>query len=498
MRTINLMILMAEVLMVPAWGVEATPYWPQFHGPLRNNLSTETGLLKQWSPEGPPLKWTARGIGQGYSSVSLAHNRIYTSGNINGKTVISALGLTGRTAWQETIGDGWISKKNYPGTRATPTLLGKRLFYMSPIGEVVCLDALSGKKIWGFNVLERFNSQPPRWGLAESIVIYDGRVFCCPGGPETAVVALDLETGRVLWKSPSTGDLAGYATVTVAEYKGVPMIITMTAKAVIGVHAGNGELLWRYAHETPYDMNVQRPVYHRGRVLISSVKTGAVMLEIEVRGGACSVKPVWTSTDLDNHHGGVTLLDGYVYGSCWHRGWSCLEWETGKTMYYERRLDKGSLTYADGHFYVLSEKRKMSLVKAVPQAYEAVSEFPLPDAGQGFSWARPVVCGGILYIRHDDFLYAYDVREPTRNMLKNPSFESGEEWKPMGPATSIVPGSAYTEAGTQCRKIVLDPNRYKQQRYQDVKSVRYWIRNIRNRKYGLSCDIHSLILKGIR
>lgn len=403
-------ILAASVLMSPVLGVENTPYWPRFHGPMRNNLSTETGLLKQWPDGGPPLVWTAQGIGHGYASVSLAHNRVYTAGNIDGKTVISALDLAGKTVWQESVGDAW--EKEHPGTRGTPTLLGNRLFYMSPVGDVVCLDALSGKRIWGINALEEFNSSNIRWGLSESLVIYDGHLICCPGGPETCVVALDPETGDLVWKSPSTGDLAGYATVTVAEYKGVPMIITMTAKAVIGVHATSGELLWRYEHVTPFDMNVQRPIYHRGRVMISSVKAGAVMLEISVRDGACSVEPVWTSKDLDNHHGGVTLLDGHLYGSCWHRGWSCLAWETGETMYYERKPAKGSLTYADGHFYVLSEKKKMSLVKAVPQAYEAVSEFPLPEAGKGPSWAHPVVCGGILYIRHGDFLYAYDVGDP--------------------------------------------------------------------------------------
>jgi hypothetical protein len=133
------------------------------------------------------------------------------------------------------------------------------------------------------------------------------------------------------------------------------------------------------------------------------------MFKLELEGNRVVAERVWDDKSLDNHHGGVILIDGYLYGSS-DRGWHCLEWETGETAYQERGVGKGSLTYADGMLYTLSEKHVMGLVAATPTEHKLVGQFNLPDGGQGNSWAHPVVCGGRLYIRHGEFLYAYDVR----------------------------------------------------------------------------------------
>ena len=139
-------------------------------------------------------------------------------------------------------------------------------------------------------------------------------------------------------------------------------------------------------------------------------KVGSRKLRLVVSDGEVSVKPLWDSRDLDNHHGGVVLLDDYLYGSGHRRGWICLDWETGKTMYNEPGVGKGSLTCAEGMLYTLGERARMGLVEATPQRHEVIGEFRLPPGGEGPSWAHPVVCGDRLYIRHDDFLFAYDIK----------------------------------------------------------------------------------------
>jgi outer membrane protein assembly factor BamB len=384
------------------------PQWPQFHGPKRDNLSTETGLLKRWPEGGPKILWTARGVGHGYATLSIAGSTIYTSGNINGKTVISALDMDGRIRWQAENGKAW--EESQPGARGTPTIDGDRLYHEAPYGDVVCLDARTGKKVWGLNILEQFRSKNTTWALAESLLVDGPRLICSPGGPETAVVALDKRDGRTIWKSPSAGDLAGYASPALAEHQGLRMILTLTSKALIGVNADTGDLLWRFEHVTPYDEMILTPIFHGGWVFISTRTTGSVMLKVDVAGQKASVTPVWRSKDLDNHHGGVILMDGYLYGSCHGPHWVCLEWKTGRTMYDSPGVGKGSITYADGMFYTFSEAGRMGLVKAVPTGHEVVSEFRIPEGGEGPSWAHPVVCGGRLYVRHSDFLYAYDVR----------------------------------------------------------------------------------------
>jgi outer membrane protein assembly factor BamB len=388
-------------------------YWPRFHGPNGDNLSTETGLLKTWPDEGPPLVWTAEGLGHGFGSVAIADGSIYVSGEVDDKTTITALDLQGKRRWQVEAGGAWTGQ--YPGTRGTPTLDGGRLYHESPLGDVVCLDAATGAEVWRRNLLKEFEAENITWALAESVLIDGDRAIGCPGGKRASVVAFDKATGETVWEAPGTGDKAGYATPTVVEHQGLRLILTMNQKALIGVSAENGDLLFRHEHVTQYDVNATTPIFHEGRIFITSgYGSGSEMLDLSVDGAKASVKPVWESKDLDNHHGGVLLLDGYVYGASSAapgRGrWACLKWDTGETMYLEKGVGKGSLTYADGMLYTFSERRQVGLVPATPTAHEVVSQFEIPRGGEGMSWAHPVVCGGRLYLRHSDTLFAYDVR----------------------------------------------------------------------------------------
>jgi len=407
--------LLGFLLLVPAATAGEERDWPQFHGPRRDNRSTETGLLRQWPPNGPPLVWTARGLGHGFATVALAGDAIYTSGDRGGKVVVTALDRNGRIRWQVDNGEAWEGSS--PGSRGTPTIDGDRLYHENAHGQVVCLDAKTGKQLWRVNLLDEFHAKNINWGLAESVLIHGDRVICCPGGPEAAMVALDKHTGRTAWKSASAGDLAGYASPSLGEYQGLSMVFTLTSRAAIAVNANSGELLWRFEQVTPFDENIGMPICHDGHVLVSTRTTGTALGKLRVDGKKASIGEVWRSKVLDNQHGGLVLLDGYVYGSSHVNSdgkWICLEWNTGKVMYVARGVGKGSLTYADGMLYTLSENRTLGLVPATPTGHEVVSQFKIPAGGEGPTWAHPVVCGGRLYIRHSDFLYAYDIRAKAR------------------------------------------------------------------------------------
>ena len=404
-----ILIIVFIVTSVLCAGQEA--FWPQFHGPSRDNLSTETGLLKEWPKEGLELLWTTDGLGHGFSTVSIASGMIYTAGNIEEDTVITALNMDGKILWQAKNGKAWT--KDYPGTRGTPTIDGNRLYHESPVGNIVCLKAKTGEKIWEANILEKFESKTATWALCESLLIDGDRLICCPGGPQTCMVALDKKTGAVVWKAPSTGELAGYASPSIAEYKGLRIIITLTSKGMIGVNADTGELLWHVEHESYADENVIMPIYHDGCIFISTLKAGSVKWKINVKDGKASVEEVWRTLELDNHHGGVVLVDGNLYGTSTIRNsnlWVCLDWETGENKHMDKGVGKGSLMYADGMLYTLSEDRVMGLVRPTPTGSELISSFNIPEGGEGKSWPHPVVCGGRLYIRHGEFLYVYNVQ----------------------------------------------------------------------------------------
>jgi len=384
--------------------------WPQFHGPRRDNLSRETGLLKQWPKGGPKLLWTAKDIGEGFATVAVANGLIYTTGNIADDTIITALKLDGESEW--TARNGPAYKRSTPGTRSTPTIDNGRLYHANADGDVVCLDAATGKHIWSLNILEKFNGRNITWGLAESLLVDGNNLICTPGGENAGMAALDKNTGRTVWLCRGTHDKPGYCSPIVVEYKGVRQIVTMLARSIIGVNADNGRLLWQFEHITPYDENTNMPIFHDGCIFVSTHGTGSRLLRLKVEEQHVSVEQVWQSELLESQHGGVLLVGNYLYGTSRHavKGpWGCLDIRTGKRMYSARGIGRASLTYADGMLYVLNHKRTVALVRPSPHAFDMVSRFSIPPGGRGPTWAHPVVCNGRLYIRHGNYLYCYDI-----------------------------------------------------------------------------------------
>ena len=296
--------------------------------------------------------------------------------------------------------------------RGTPTINGDRLYHENAQDDLVCLDAKTGRKIWEVNLASRFQGRKDGYGRAESVLINGDRVICCPGGV-TAMAALDknrpdgLELGR--WR--------GFGRLCLAHSGGVRGITD-------GFHDGlqvpdlrqRGQRRVALAIRALYPRcvaNCVTPIYHDGHVFLSGgYGLGSALLKIGIKAGKSSAVPVWRSKDLDNRHGGVVLVDGYLYGSAHFSNnakWICLDWKTGRKMYADRGVGEGSLTCAGGMLYTMSERGAVGLVKPTPSGFRLVSRFKLPEGGEGPA-DHPVVCSGRLYLRHADRLYAYDVR----------------------------------------------------------------------------------------
>ena len=387
--------------------------WPQFGGPRRDNKSTETGLLTRWPVGGPKRLWVAEGIGEGFSTVAVAAGRAFVTGNLRGKTVITALALDGATKWR--VPNGPACRHDHPGARGTPTVRDGRLYHENADGDVVCLDAAGGKEIWSLNILRRFRGRNIRWGLSESLLLDGNHVICTPGGEDAGIVALDQATGKTAWVCRETHQKPGYCSPIVFDYGGVRQIATLMARSAVGIDARTGRLLWQVPHLAKFDENISMGIYHDGALLFSTRTSGTVLLKLKVVDGKIGVDVAWRAREVDNHHGGLVLLDGHVYGDCIRdpRGhWACLDWATGRRTLATDLIGCGSLTYADGLFYVMNHRRRVALVRPSPAALEVVSRFDLPNVGRGPSWAHPVVCGGRLYLRYSDRLYCYDIRRP--------------------------------------------------------------------------------------
>lgn len=392
--------------------------WPCFHGPKRNNLSPETGLLQAWPGEGPELIWTASDIGHGYSTVSIAGGRIFTAGMIDKQTYVIALDLSGKKLWQKLNGQSWEAAEYqswavpYAGARATPSVDGNTVYHLSELGGLTALDVKSGEEQWTVDVMKTFNAERPEYGYSESVLIHGKALICCPAGEEGYIVALEKGTGRTLWTNTDIKDAVGNCSIVVARIDDHKQLITLSASRILSFDPNDGHLLWDYPFANSRENNVADVIVSNGLVCASTgYGKGCILLQPKKQaGGKFSVELVWTSELLDNHHGGVVLADGFLYGAGHEaRGWFCLDFKTGAQQWQTR--GKGSMTYADGHLYCYDERGTIALVMATPEKYNLVSSFRLPRGGKGPYWAHPVVCGGRLYLRHSDRLFAYDIRK---------------------------------------------------------------------------------------
>jgi outer membrane protein assembly factor BamB len=386
----------------------------------RTGVSAETGLLKSWPATGPTLLWSNLDLPDGYSSPSFGTNTIYITGNTGSDDILFALDMNGRILWQTVMGRAWTGSN--PQSRATPSVEGNRVYTCSGFGDISCIDGTTGKIIWSYKASELNQGTYGRWGIAESILIDDNKIYFSPGGPETMTIALDKANGNIIWKSAGLNDKPGYVSPILINFAGRKMIINVSLGHVFGVDASNGEILWKVSHELSSNPDLRRyelikcttPLYNDGMVYVTGgYDTGGMMVKIDSDGKNANV--AWTDSILDDHHGGVVLVNGYIYGSNWlnngNGNWCCIDWKTGKKIWEEHWNCKGSIIAAEGMLYIYDEKMGyVGLLNADPEKFNLISSFQVTQGNSGPFWAHPVIHNGVLYIRHTNALMAYNIK----------------------------------------------------------------------------------------
>jgi len=387
--------------------------WPQWRGPLRNGLSSETGLLKLWPEKGPAVTWSIANLGEGYGSVAIRGDRIYVQGTSGAageaKSAVFCLNRAdGKTIWSVAFGPR-VEQDKGNGPRGTPTLDGDRLYVLTENGDLACLRERDGSRVWGKNILKEFGASNPRWLISESPLVDGNKLIVSPGGSGAGIVALDKMTGAEIWRTKELSDQAGYASCIIAEVGGVRSYVNFTANAAVGVRASDGKLMWRYANAANRVANCTTPIFADNKVFFSSAYgTGGALLNLKAENGEVKAEESYFTKEMMNHHGGMVLVDGYLYGFS-NAILTCIEFNTGKVMWKDRSVGKGSIGYADGMLYLLGEKQMVGLAEANPKAYVEKGRFPINDRGWD-SWAHPVIIGGKLYIRNQNELTCYDVK----------------------------------------------------------------------------------------
>ena len=401
-------IVVTTGLLVSAQSPSTTD-WPQWRGMNRAGISPDTGLLKEWPRSGPPVVWAAGGLGGGFGSVAVSGDRVYVQGLQDRQSMVTSLNRAdGKPVWSKAIGGGGNNDRG-SGPRSTPTIDGDRVYVLTETGDLACLKVQDGATVWKRNILRDFRGQNLTWLISESPLIDGNHVIVSPGGRGASMVALDKMTGKTVWQSSDLSDEAGYSSAVIADVQGVRTIMTMTSEAGVGVRAADGKLLWRHRDAANRTANAATPVYSDRRVFFTSAYgTGGALLALQSSGEKMQANQVYFTRDMQNHHGGVVLVNGYLYGYN-NAILTCLEFATGKVMWRDRSIGKGAVSYADGNLYIVSENNIVGLVEATSAGYRERGRFGIRDQGWP-SWAHPAIAGGRLYVRNQNQMAAFDVR----------------------------------------------------------------------------------------
>jgi outer membrane protein assembly factor BamB len=417
--------------------------WPGWRGADRTGVSKETGLLKEWPEVGPKLAWKIRGLGDGFSTPSVAGGKIFVMGTKGRDEYVIALSVKdGERLWATQIGS---EAGMFPGPRSTPTVDGDLVYALSSDGKLACVTADKGEVKWKKSLRTDFGGKNPMFAYSESPLIDGDVLVCTPGGDDATLVGLDKKTGEMKWKAPVKGLPApkssggfgpggpgggpggrgfpgggggpvtyatpGYSSVVIAEVDGAKQYVQFLTGGVVGVSA-EGKFLWHYDHPSCGQANCSTPVVRDGDVFAASGYRnggGKAHIKKDDKGGF-KAEEAFFVREAQNQHGGLVLVGDHLYGTN-ETALLCVNWKSGKVEWSERCVGKGSVAAADGCLYVRGENGKVALVEANPAGYKEKGLFTQPERGREKAWPHPVIAGGKLYLRDGDKLFCYEVSE---------------------------------------------------------------------------------------
>lgn len=401
----------------------------EWRGSNRNGVYSAESLLNKWPDGGPELLWSFEELPDGYASLCIVDNTIYTTGKRDSLDVCIALQINGEILWETAYGRSWNGSD--PKTRCTPTYDSGKLYVSSGYGDIACIDAHSGNILWKLNGYEKWNIKFCTWGIAESLIVFEDKLIFNPVGDKTTTVAINKENGETIWESKSINDSTAYTSPIQVKYAYKDILINASSSTIYGVNLADGNILWTFKyydvhtptwhHRAPI-INCNSPVFSDNRIYVTSgYNHCGVMLELNNDGS--DVELAWSDTLLDTHHGGVVKVGEHIFGSNWINNakgnWVCLNWETGKKMWEEQWNTKGSIIAVNDKLVIYDERRgNVGLVDTTPEKFNLISSFRIP-LGKGPHWSHPVISNGILYIRHGKALMAFKIGEEETSYWMN-------------------------------------------------------------------------------
>ena len=326
---------------------------------------------------------------------------------------------SGNELWSHPFGP--VFPNNWgDGPRGTPTVDGDLVFAIGGQSNLICCEAASGKRRWDVSLLKDLQGKVmTTWGYTESPLVDGDRVICTPGGVHGTLAALDKNTSQLVWRTTDLKAMASYSSMILAEVNGVRQYIQLTGSGTVGVAAKDGKVLWRSKLVSNTIAVIPTPIYRDNYVYVTaSYNSGCALLHLVPDGEKFKAEPVYVNKNMKNMHGGVVLVGDHIFGFSERDGWVCQEFKTGKIVWTEKKkLSSGCLTCADGQLYCYGERDgTVCLIEASPDGWKENGRFRIPrqtdrPRKSGQIWTHPVISDGRLYLRDQDLIFCFDIRE---------------------------------------------------------------------------------------
>jgi outer membrane protein assembly factor BamB len=377
----------------------------ELRGSNRDGVIKGEKLLQKWPDYGPELFKSLTNLGLGYTLPAVTNDRIYITGMTDSTGYLYSFNIDGNLLWKKAYGREWTN--NFPGTRSTPTIAGDKIYFADSFGKFYCYNK-SGDVEWIVDMVAEFGYQEIKYGGNESPLIDGDKIYCTPGGPEIMIAVLNRHTGKTINTIKGNGQKSGHCSPVIVNHNNKKILLTMTAKALVGVDVENMEMLFQSEFYNEWEGNPNIPMYKDGHILISTQGTGSKLLKLS--DDAKSVEEVWFNPLYDCENEGAIILDGLVYmGTNDKKSWYCFDWETGEMKYTDKKmLGKANVVLADGLLYTYSFRGYVTLVKPNPEKLEILGRFKM-EQGSNHHICHPVIKNGKLYVRHGDVMNIYDI-----------------------------------------------------------------------------------------
>lgn len=413
------LILGLSILSLLIYSCDTQPKIYEWRGENRSGVYQENNLLKEWPEDGPELVWEFDQLGYGYGTPVFTEDRMYVLGEIDSIGYLFNFDLEGNLLWKKEYGVEWT--KTFRGSRSTPTVVNDLLYVCSGLGDIYCFDANTGDKKWTRELKKDFQGQYTMHGHSESLIIEDEKVYLMPGGSEYNVVALNRFTGDLIWNNKGMGERPAYNAPRIIKLATRNVLVQFSAYHLMGFDTKTGELLWSYLQDNLEpekrtlgmgDTHSNTVIYEDGFIYYVA-GDGNCGVKLELSDDGSQVTEVWRNADFDGFMGGIINLGDYLY-SCGTKKPQLMSihkntGEIASTL----KIGSGAVIAADNLIYYYNQKGKVMLIDPNPSDMKVISEFEIKK-GQKEHFAHPVINNGILYIRHGDYIAAYNINNSNK------------------------------------------------------------------------------------